>query len=327
MVLILSKKRDLSTNLVVDWLVSIGIETIRINDEDEINIISIDLNNNEIIVQVNESNICISPLTIDSFWYRRGFFNIRLERPIMENNINKLSKNIEFIRKRENELLHDYIFTILEKSFHIGNFRTGQNINKLHNLTVASDCGLFIPFTKIISKKAELLDFLKQHKKIVFKPYTEGGIDFVDENMYTDNGTVLFEKNDDFSKIEDYFPSSFCQNYIDKKIELRIFYFLGEFFSTAIFSQSNEKTKVDFRNYDDENPNRIIPFKLPKKIEVKLAKLMLQLNLKSGSIDMIYSLSKKFYFLEVNPVGQFQQVSYPCNYNLEHIIAHKLARK
>lgn len=38
----------------------------------------------------------------------------------------------------------------------------------------------------------------------------------------------------------------------------------------AIFSQENDKTKIDFRNYDIANPNRCVPYKLPRRIEKQL---------------------------------------------------------
>jgi len=120
-----------------------------------------------------------------------------------------------------------------------------------------------------------------------------------------------------------FFPSLF-QEEVKKKYELRIFYFLGEFYSSAIFSQGNNKTEVDFRNYDKEKPNRVVPYQLPIDLGQKLKTLMDELNLETGSIDMIVTPEKKYVFLEVNPIGQFNQVSIPCNYFLEKKIADYL---
>lgn len=89
----------------------------------------------------------------------------------------------------------------------------------------------------------------------------------------------------------------------------------------AIFSQQTDQTSVDFRKYSRETPNRVVPFKLPVEIESKLKKVMSILGLNTGSIDLIYTLDSKFVFLEVNPVGQFGMVSYPCNYQIEQKIA------
>ena len=48
---------------------------------------------------------------------------------------------------------------------------------------------------------------------------------------------------------------------------------------------------------------------------------MKKIGLNSGSIDMIVTPSNDFVFLEVNPVGMFWQVSYPCNFYIEREIA------
>ena len=48
------------------------------------------------------------------------------------------------------------------------------------------------------------------------------------------------------------------------------------------------------------------------------------LDLNSGSIDIILTPDNKYVFLEVNPVGQFEQVSFPCNYGLFKEVAEYL---
>ena len=59
----------------------------------------------------------------------------------------------------------------------------------------------------------------------------------------------------------------FVQEYIEKQFEIRVFFFNEMLFSMAIFSQNDMKTKVDFRNYNSERPNRCIPFvKVLKKL-------------------------------------------------------------
>lgn len=117
---------------------------------------------------------------------------------------------------------------------------------------------------------------------------------------------------------------SYFEGKIDKAYELRVFYFNQTFYPMAIFSQNDKKTKIDFRNYNRINPNRTVPFELPIDIKDKLSILMNILNLNSGSVDLIVSKDREYYFLEVNPVGQFGMVSHPCNFNIEEIIAKYL---
>jgi glutathione synthase/RimK-type ligase-like ATP-grasp enzyme len=69
---------------------------------------------------------------------------------------------------------------------------------------------------------------------------------------------------------------------------------------------------------------RICPVQIPSEIKNKLILLMKQLQLESGSIDMIVTPNNEYVFLEVNPVGQFDYVSKLCNYFIEKEIAVKL---
>ncbi|MNQ59911.1 hypothetical protein D3C85_741740 [compost metagenome] len=96
-------------------------------------------------------------------------------------------------------------------------------------------------------------------------------------------------------------------------------------YSMAIFSQNNEKTKLDFRNYDKENPNRLVPYKLPEIVENRICDFMDAIGLNTGSLDIIKSvINGEYYFLEVNPFGQFGMTSAPCNYNLHKEVANFL---
>ena len=70
--------------------------------------------------------------------------------------------------------------------------------------------------------------------------------------------------------------------------------------------------------------NYFEPYRLPKKIENKIVNLMEKLHLTSGSIDLIKGVDGKYYFLEVNPVGQYDWVSVYGGYDLDQKIAFYL---
>ena len=97
----------------------------------------------------------------------------------------------------------------------------------------------------------------------------------------------------------------------------------GKIWSFAIFSQKDEQTKIDFRRYNIKNPNRNVRYNLPTEIERKIDILMKSLDLNCGSLDFLKN-ADKYYFLEVNPIGQFLGLSAKCNYSLEREIASYL---
>lgn len=95
----------------------------------------------------------------------------------------------------------------------------------------------------------------------------------------------------------------------------------------AIFSQNNKKTDIDYRNYDKDRPNRCIPFNLPEEIKEKLIQFLNYTYYNTGSFDLIVSDENEYYFLEINPIGQFGGLSYKCQYKIEEKIAKFLMTK
>jgi ATP-GRASP peptide maturase of grasp-with-spasm system len=310
MVLILSSSHDSSTTSVIEWLENLGLKWIRINSEDKI---YLDFLGSEIKFTTNE-NVSFLMSEIKSFWYRRGFLNIGNFK------ISDISQfqSFQYIELKK---ITEFIFFKLQK---IKNVNTIENIdvNKLVVSSIARDLGINTPQDYLFTKKKDLACFLVNgNSEYITKSISGDGIQNFDTFSIFNYTKKIFIKD---VKSDVFFPS-LIQNYIQKKYELRVFYLNGKFYSMAIFSQKDDKTKIDFRNYNKKRPNRSVPFKLPNVIEVKLDLLMRKLNLNSGSIDIVVTNSNEYVFLEVNPIGQFGMTSYPCNYNLEFLIANALS--
>lgn len=323
MILILSNNSDISTNEVIDWLIHYNCPFIRINETDVVRVkqIDIDQSNLKIILTINhKKEIDLSQIT--SYWYRRGFFNLNLHQKDISifSKINpKLDNyNLNFHRQ-EYESLIDFLHLYLKSKKHISTYYDDGRINKLYALRCASLAGLKVPRTKVLTCFEEGVP-----KKAINKAIRQG-FGYVENDFemlgFTEkaNKSVLTKHNED-----NFFPSLF-QEEIEKQFEIRTFFLHDKMYSMAIFSQNNEKTKVDFRRYDTSHPNRTVPFLLPNEIKEKLIELMQALDINSGSIDLLVDINDDFYFLEVNPVGQFKQVSIPCNYNIEKHIAKHLS--
>ena len=305
-ILISSSCVDASTDHVIDWIYSLNDEAkiIRINDDMDYTL-SFECNDIALSYGDNEK-VLLSQ--IDSFWYRRGRIKYNL------------NKNTSFpdLREEENRVLEEYIHYKLKQKRTINDY-FNTNINKLIVLEEAKKAGLLIPETFLLETKQDVSTILASHGLITKNYLAAAGFDF------DDCSGVIFtiEVNEDEIEQDTFSPSLFQYN-IEKKIEIRTFYFRGKIWSMAIFSQLNEETKTDFRIYNNNNPNKNIPFQLPSEIEDKVTKLMGSLNLDCGSIDFIVTKDNDYIFLEINPVGQFGMVSIPCNYNAEKEIAKYL---
>jgi ATP-GRASP peptide maturase of grasp-with-spasm system len=330
MVLIISEDGDQSTNEVIKWLRFYGKKIIRINMEDSVTITHVCFDSiiPEIFFRINEGEV-YGANSISSYWFRRG----GLKFPIfLVNDLHIKNKllQIEIITNLQEEIttIKDLFFFILEKKNKIGSYYTANN-NKWIHLTIAKDVGLEVPESIICTEKKTLFDFYeKQKKTIIIKPISDG-VMFHEKSEIESTSFAIYTNTvseSDISKFPTTFYPTLLQKQIHKKFELRIFYLKKKMFAMAIFSQKDSKTNIDFRRYNKTKANYRVPFKLPKIIKNKLTNFMKLVNLDTGSIDMIYSTDNKYYFLEVNPVGQFGMVSYPCNYNLEKEIAKTLIK-
>lgn len=317
MILISSITKDEATANIIDWLIYYNEKFIRINETDILNI-KVEINNKEESVSLYEKNKHINLCDINSYWYRRGNFQIKNQLLPNKNSVTKIINNYVLDESEHLSMfLHDATNEIISiNSYH------DTYINKLCVLKKAKQLGIRIPDTLITSDKKDLKEFYQKHENIISKPIREG-LSFILKNInYYLHTNKLTQKD-----IED-FPEKFShmlfQNEVEKKYELRIFYLFGKFYASAIFSQNDPKTKIDFRNYNEDKPNRVVPYILPSILKKKLHKLLTSMKLNSGSLDIIVDKNDEYIFLEVNPIGQFAQVSKPCNYYLEKLIAQRL---
>lgn len=317
MILIISTHLgDFTTDLVIDWLDYKKVDYKRINGVDLVKEdLKIDFNS----IEISTKGELINLSGVKTFWYRRLLpYNYFLsEYGRLSSNI---ILNIELIRNIQSEYnrIKDFISIFYrEKNWlsQIGN----STLNKIEVLYNAKLLGLIIPDSIITTSKNEVIKFRKKYSSIIVKSISEALGLPIDNETYISYTYDI--SNSDISSLPENFYPSLIQENIDKDYELRIFYLSGLFYSMAIFSQNDEQTKTDFRVYNEEKPNRNVPFILPKNIETKLELLMKKMNLNCGSIDMIKSVDGEYIFLEINPVGQFGMVSKPCNYFLEEKVA------
>jgi ATP-GRASP peptide maturase of grasp-with-spasm system len=318
MIAIISKQ-DLeeSTNEVIDWLKYYKAEYIRLNGNEYLKRISIDLSNKKFVEEkeYEQVNIC---------WFRRWYNDnqfLDLVEKVTLSNKNSINL-IENLYQSSNILTK-----VLHSKLKYKKWLTHPNELKYHKIEIliaAQQSGLKIPETIITTSKDELLKFKSEHKRIITKSIGDAS-HFVDEkSMHKLMTEEISEKI--IQQIPSYFPPSLFQALLKKEYEIRIFYFNKKFYSMAIFSQQDRKTQIDFRNYNDSNPNRNIPYNLPADIRKKLLLLIRKFKFTTCSIDLVKDQNGDYIFLEINPIGQFGMVSDPCNYYLFEKIATYLIK-
>jgi len=303
--IIITESNDITSDLVMEWLISKKTKIRRLNNE---------VPNSISYAISNSGNIFVVENSIpEKIWHRRG----KLSTTIPINREHSLN---EYLKKESDSVIKSIELDLKHSIKYVGSFLKETENYKLTQLNFAKSSGLKIPNTLVTSSKKQLLEFINKYEKVVSKDIRYPVNFSVKDETFNSSGTILID-NQVLKNLNNIFNLILIQEYIEKEHELRIFFFEEKLYPMAIFSQSNEKTKIDFRNYDLELPNRCVPVKLPKIIEQKLLDFTKKMELNTGSIDMIYSIDKEYVFLEVNPQGQLDWLSKSCNYYIERDIS------
>lgn len=122
-----------------------------------------------------------------------------------------------------------------------------------------------------------------------------------------------------------YCPMIF-QQFIPKAYELRIAYADGVMFAGKIDTGNSERGKTDWRVATDVAITWQ-PYQLPDTIQHSLTLMMQDMGLPFGAIDMIRHLDGRYFFLEVNPQGEWGMLQRDLNYPIGETIAEKLVAK
>lgn len=324
MIILLSKKNlEIATEIVMEWIYSLGFKCIRLNgDEIMTNSFYQEITNLDDILVLN-GGIKINLKEVSVVWFRRWSDRQFLSDYIDENNSisNVPYLWLENLAIDQNSIRNFYFSKFSEKPF-ISNPADFLRINKFIVLNKAKQLGFNVPDTIVCNTKSVLSSFLLGKNKVITKDIENSNLSKIGDSHYCNFTTVIEESM--LKNLPETFALSVFQELIEKEYELRIFYFFGEVYTMAIFSQNDAETNIDFRKYNLSKPNRNVPYCLNSGLIERIILLMNHLNLETGSLDIIKSKTGEYIFLEVNPVGQLTMVSKPCNYNLELLIAKKL---
>lgn len=319
MILVLSTEGfEESTEQVLDWLDLLGQAYLRINGED-LNGLSLELdpaNPEQTWMVLDGRYIALRDIT--AVWYRRT--GIRAFPSLQP--IESLATRLHLAEHLVTEIraLKQAFYAGLEQAYWLSHPGSASP-NKFQMLQQAAQLGFSIPATRIVTRASQIRKLRENWGPLIIKCLSDTRMLRNEDGIFTQYTTAPDPILEDLP--ETIFPT-FVQECIEKDFEVRTFYLNGRCYSMAIFSQAQEQTTTDFRIYNYEKPARSIPYQLPRDLEVKVTQLMQSFQLQTGSLDFMVGKDGAHYFLEINPVGQFGMVSFPCNYQLERLIAQNL---
>ena len=158
--------------------------------------------------------------------------------------------------------------------------------------------------------------------RIVAKAVRQGilTVDKRDNVIFTNEVT-----KGDFEALADvkYCPVIF-QEYISKKFDLRVTVVGTRIFAVEVHhSPKVVNSEFDWRRGDQETLSYKI-HTLPQKLETLCVRLLRTLNLNFGAIDLVYSDSGDYVFLEINPNGQWAWIEQKTGAEISKALADLL---
>lgn len=175
--------------------------------------------------------------------------------------------------------------------------------NKLLQLRAARSAGLKVPETLVTNERAAAIEFARKAPVgLALKSLAQDFYAVGDTMMGLYVNRVGAE---DLLAMADCGEAPlFLQAYVPKRYEVRVTTVAGNHLACRIDSQASDVTASDWRRYDlPRTPHTAI--KLPEEVSAGLDHVLEVLGLPFGASDFIVTPDGDWYFLEVNPNGQW----------------------
>jgi glutathione synthase/RimK-type ligase-like ATP-grasp enzyme len=230
---------------------------------------------------------------------------------------------------------------------------------KAYQFKLANDIGFRFPHTALGNDPAESKRFIERYQTVILKaldrPFVdldlnffeklkkkiydfrnrkvledyEGLLDYEEVVSYKIRASSMSQRlhQKDALALVDQIPLCpvILQEYIEKKLELRITVVGDKVFPCAIYSQesTNLENKIDWRH--DPYANKHEAFTLPPDIERKCVEIVKQLGLQYAALDMILTPEGEYIFLEANANGAWLWIQDLTGMPIAEAIADLLA--
>lgn len=310
-VLIISNSMDFTTDLICIELNKRNVKYVRLN-RDMFNKykIKVDIENISMFIGINEEEYIISDKNLVSIYYRAPVF---------------LRENFTKYINMEKQLYRSQWMSFMRNLSIFENCRWVNNPNstftaedKLLQLKKAKEIGFNIPNTLLVNS----LDYLdiKDEEQYVVKS--------LDTVLLKHNNKESFAYTNIISGKElkksrlDIAPIIF-QKYISGKTDIRATV-IGNKIIPLKIEKNNIGINGDWR-LEKENVE-YSAIKLPEEIEKKCIKIVETFKLSFGGIDLVEK-NGKYYFIEINPTGEWAWLNEKSNSRIDKAICDYLLKK
>jgi glutathione synthase/RimK-type ligase-like ATP-grasp enzyme len=194
--------------------------------------------------------------------------------------------------------------------------------NKPRQLAKACKLGFRIPETVITNSAEHLAGFLRKSAAVA-KPLRSALLkNGVGESViFTTRLSSMNIASEAGIKVAPFI----IQREIAKKFDVRVTVVGESVFATEIHSQDRDETQTDWRrgSYVDLNHHK---HDLPDEIAEKCISLTRDFDLKFGAIDLILDQGGQYWFLEINPNGQWAWIQNRTGQPIAEAIVDELVK-
>ena len=325
-ILIVTNKEDIHPTSVIDLLIEKDIPYFRLNTEALMTDYDFSWRfqsgcNIDFEIRDRTNGKILYGNEIHSIWYRRP------QEPKLLYHVNA---EIDKHNSEECKMFYSYLMYYLSDIYSIGNhFYDKYASSKLVQLRNAIELGMKVPATCFSNTKTDLCTFAGKYGDIILKPLRNFNVYYDDEQSYTLYTTKLKSK-DLVTQPEESFTQtvSFCENYVDKKYEVRVTVMGNQIFSCKLDSQSQDENtgKIDWRQGYDYNL-RHERIDIPDEIDRFCRSYLRKLHLHFGCFDFIVTPQDEYVFLECNPNGQWGWIEDELNLPMSEAMVNCLINR
>lgn len=171
--------------------------------------------------------------------------------------------------------------------------------NRVIQLNCAKSIGFRIPKYLFTNNSDDAKYFINNKQKVCMKPINLKPFEYKN-SIYCLYNTVVEAKDFDYlggMPIQ-------LQNYVDKKVEYRIIIIGNDIFPVAIKYSKESENSIDWRigNCMQVKYEKTV---IENKLSTLCMKLMKKMKINFACIDIICDYNNEYYFLDLNPNGQW----------------------
>lgn len=289
-ILLVTNKRDVTTDFIVLELRRRGVSFFRLNTEDMPlhEVVITDGDPARLSLTGPGGSLNLSDVTA-AYYRRPGSLDVTGTASVAA-----------YVAAEWSAILRS-LWTALEGRWLNSPFAILQAEDKPRQLATARRVGLRIPDT-LVTNAFDMARSFQAGRQIVAKPLRHALIDDGEVGSVVFTSRVERLKDDDADAFRR--APVILQREIPKLADVRVVVVDGRVFATRILSQVHEETQVDWRR-GIRTDLAHEPMELPPEISAGCISVTSSLGLRFAAIDLVEDDEGTFWFLEANPNGQW----------------------